>query len=188
MIDNIFAAIANADGSDKNKKMEDVITFFMMLANLNSIKEKNNTGKSLPELEVSVRDNLGVDVIGVSDLSNALAGGGVVNDDYVSIIAALVYSKEYEKGVYDEILKAFANLTSVIASAVKNTDASTKIIKQTAADNYAKIIEMLDGATAIQRMVNSPSELGSPSISIGGDSDLTPIDISGVEAGSTLED
>lgn len=189
MIDNIFAAIANADGSDKNKKMEDVVTFFMVLANLNSIKEKNSTGKSLPELEVSVRDNLGVDIIGVSDMANALTGEGVVNDDYVSIITALVYAKEYDKPTYDTILKAFANLTDVIASAVKSTEANTKIIKQTAGDNYSKILQMLDGATAIQRIVNPPSDLGSPSISIGGndEDDMTPIDISGVEAGSTIE-
>ena len=97
MIDNIFAAIAAADGSDKSKKTEDVITFFMVLANLNTIKEKNNTGKSLNELEVSVRENLGVDIIGVSDLANGLSGAGTTNDDYVSILSALVYSNIVSK-------------------------------------------------------------------------------------------
>ena len=191
MIDNIFAAIAAADGSDKSKKTEDVITFFMVLANLNTIKEKNNTGKSLNELEVSVRENLGVDIIGVSDLSNGLSGAGTTNDDYISILSALVYSKEYDKETYDTIIKALSNLTTVLADAVKKNEPNTKIIKETAAGNYAKILQMLDGATAIQRAVNEPSPLGSPSITVGGgnsDDDMTPIDISGVEAGSTIEE
>lgn len=191
MIDNIFAAIAAADGSDKSKKTEDVITFFMVLANLNTIKEKNNTGKSLNELEVSVRENLGVDIIGVSDLANGLSGAGTTNDDYVSILSALVYSKEYDKETYATIIKALSNLTTVLADAVKKTEPNTKIIKETAAGNYAKILQMLDGATAIQRAVNEPSSLGSPSITVGGgnsDDDMTPIDISGVEAGSTIEE
>lgn len=190
MIENIFAAISAADGSDKSKKAEDVITFFMVLANLNTIKEKNNTGKSLNELEVSVRDNLGIDIIGVSDLASGLAKGGSVNEDYISILAALIHSKEYNKETYDSILKALSNLTATIAEAVKKSEPDTKIMRENAGSNYSKIIQMLDGATDIQRIVTAPSSLGSPSISVGGgngDDDMTPIDISGVEAGSTIE-